>query len=63
MVNYFKYEHNLVRIVIPFSIMIASSIMIVWKMKKNKLNTRTQNQENKNEIQLAKALIAMDIFL
>ena len=60
--NYFKFEHNLVRIVIPFTIMIASSIVIVWKMKKKKLNIPTQNHENKNEIQLAKAMIAMDIF-
>jgi hypothetical protein len=60
---YFKTQFLLFRAVLPFSIMIISSIVTVWKIVKNKnrLNM-VRNHNNKKEIQLAKSLVAMDLF-
>jgi hypothetical protein len=61
---YFKFQTILFRYVLPFLIMIISSILIVWKVRrlKSKLKNKSRNTNHRREIQLAKSLVASDIF-
>ena len=58
--NYLKNEYFLIEILIPFSIMITSSVVVYWTIYKREL-TLTLNPQSKTAIKLAKSLVAMDI--
>jgi hypothetical protein len=58
---YSKVNYVVLRIFLPFFIMITSSILIVWKMRKMK-SKLFRHPNHQREIQLAKSLVAMDIF-
>ncbi len=58
---YFKFQLILFRTLLPFAIMIISSVTIVYKLCKMKAKFY-RNSVFKREIQLAKSLVAMDIF-
>ncbi len=59
--NYFKVQFLLLRTVIPFIIMIASSSLIYWKIKSNRNKLRVLNVSQKRSYQMGITLIALDI--
>jgi hypothetical protein len=58
---YFKIQLILFRTIIPFLLMIVSSILIYWKIKSNKRKLGTLNATQKKAYQLGITLIVMDI--
>jgi hypothetical protein len=60
-IDYYKYEYLVFRVVLPFFIMLISSIIITWKMcrMKNQLRPNSNKQKEKN---LFKSLLALDLF-
>ena len=58
--NYFKIQFFLFRITIPGLIMIASNIIVAWKIYKRELGI-VLNPESKTAMSLAKSLIGMDL--
>jgi hypothetical protein len=61
---YLKYEYMLVKVVLPFFFMISSSVMILWKIIKNKQKWGLTNIKHKRDFQFGISLVACDfIFL
>jgi hypothetical protein len=61
---YLKYEYMLIKVVLPFFFMITSSIMILWKIIKNKQKWGLTNIQHKRDFQFGISLVACDfIFL
>jgi hypothetical protein len=58
---YFKIQYLLLRTVLPFLIMIITSVVIVLKISRTKRKLTT-NKHQQRERQLAKSLVIMDIF-
>ena len=59
---YGKLNYTLLRAIIPFSIMIISSILIFWKVFNNKRKLRGVDASFQKEYQMAICLILVDIF-
>ena len=59
--NFFKFSFSLFRSVLPFSIMIVSSMVVVYVVHKSKTRVST-NQRFEKEIHLFKSLAALDVF-
>jgi hypothetical protein len=58
---YIKYTYTLLETILPFSIMTVSSILIAWRMYRSKQQL-VANTDRQREIQLAKSLLAFDLF-
>ena len=58
--NYFKIQFFLFRITIPCCIMIASNIIVLWKIYKRELRI-ILNPRSKTTMSLAKSLVGMDL--
>ena len=58
---YYKIEYLLIRVVLPFLIMIVSTIIITWKMYRTKRKS-VFNRNYKKEKNLFKSLLAFDLF-
>ena len=59
---YSGVEYLVFRTVLPFIIMVTSSCIVTWKIYKSK-NQLMPNADRKNEINLFKSLISIDLFI
>jgi hypothetical protein len=58
---YLKIEFSMMRVFLPFIIMLTSSFLIVYKMCSNKIRLQGEDHDFKKEYQLAIALVSMDL--
>ena len=61
-IYYYKYEYLLFRVILPFLVMIISSVIITWKMCRMKNQLRSNRPNNQKEKNLFKSLLALDLF-